>query len=743
VDLGSLKRFFSSQAPILILIGLLLGSLYLISSATQNSDQFNRLYIPLLIINAIELLILASLIIINLSRVVRQYRNHATGSRLTVRLVVLFVVLSVGPVSVLYYFSLGFLRHGIDSWFDVRVDKALDDALNLSRTSLDWRMRDMMRQAQFVAGEVARLPTSALVLSLEERRRQIGAAELSLVDAHGQVLGFSSDDPSVLTPAPVDRVILSQLAGGLAYVGIDPIPSKKAMYARLVVNVPASELVAEERILQALFPVPAGIKDMLGSVQNAYADYERMQFMSGPLKFSFTLSLSIILLLSIFTAVWAAFFLARRLVSPIRVLAIGTRAVAAGEYQRRLPLDGVANDELGFLVKSFNTMMGRIARAQDETRISQQNMENQKVYLETVLGHLSSGVMTFDRDGVLRTVNTSAGQIFKADLEDCVGKALDEELPEAFEHMHDFAFALKGHLQAHDESWQEQITVFGAEGRQVLMCRGVRLPEPNAGMVVVFDDVTALIRAQRDAAWGEVARRLAHEIKNPLTPIQLSAERLRHKYLASMNDEEAGLLDRSTNTIIQQVDTMKEMVKAFSDYARSPKLDLKPYDLEELVAQVVELYRFGNRDLVIETEFESEMELIDLDGGRMRQLLHNLIKNAIEAMVDQPQPRIRITVQTAANVDLHAVEIVVEDNGSGIDEEMLDKVFEPYLSAKPKGSGLGLAIVKKIVEEHNGVIWVDNAPEGGARFSIRLPIHAAVLEPQSRNEQGESDEVAG
>lgn len=731
------KRFFSSQAPILILIALLLGSLYLISSATQNSEQFNRLYIPLLLINAIELLILAGLIVINLSRLIRQYRSNATGSRLTVRLVVLFVVLSVGPVSVLYYFSLGFVRHGIDSWFDVRVDEALDDALNLSRTSLDWRMRGMMRQAEYMAGEIADLPIEKLLLSLNDMRLQMGASELVLVSSQGRVMGFSSDDPSTLTPAPVDRIILSQLAGGLAYVGIDSIPGKQAMFARLVVNVPASILNSETRILQALFPVPAGIKEMLERVQSTYAEYERMQFMSGPLKFSFTLSLSIILLLSIFTAVWAAFYLARRLVAPIRVLAIGTRAVAMGEYQRRLPMDNIANDELGFLVKSFNTMMGRIARAQDEADISQKNMEGQKVYLETVLGHLSSGVMTFDSGGVLRTVNQSANHILKADLSECVGKELGATFPESFEHIQGFNSALRQHLLEPGDSWQEEITVFGTEGRQVLMCRGVRLPAPNIGMVVVFDDVTALIRAQRDAAWGEVARRLAHEIKNPLTPIQLSAERLRHKYLAEMSEEDARLLDRSTNTIIQQVDTMKEMVKAFSDYARTPKLNLKPLDLLELTQQVLELYRFGHRDLQIETDFDSSLGLIDMDSGRMRQLLHNLIKNAIEAIPEQTQPRIKISVHLASNASLHAVEFFVEDNGEGIPEAMIGKLFEPYVSAKPKGSGLGLAIVKKIVEEHNGVIWADNIDEGGARFSMRLPLHRIVDKDQTQTDEAD------
>ncbi len=736
---AALRRFFSSQAPVILLVVLLLGSLYLMSSATQNSEQFSRLYIPLLAINVLELFILAGLIAVNLGRLTRQYRNHATGSRLTVRLVVLFVILAVGPVSVLYYFSLGFVRHGIDSWFDVRVDQALNDALNLSRTALDWRMRDMMRQAEYVADSVSDVPPAALILSLNEMRRQIGALEVALFTTKGQVIAFSSDDATQLAPVGVDKIILSQLESGLAYVGIDPF--KDGLYARLVVNVPSSEFDFEPRVLQALYPVPDGINQLVDSVQAAYAQHERLVFLSGPLKFSFTLTLSIILLLSIFTAVWAAFFLARRLVAPIRILAIGTRAVAQGDYHRRLPVVATPNDELGFLVKSFNTMMGRIARAQEETRVSQRNLENQKLYLETVLDHLSSGVMTLNQDGVLRTVNTTAEQILGSDIAACIGMGLDK-ITERYPHMGEFVAMLDTHMEQQNGSWQEQVTVFGAEGRQLLMCRGVPLPGPDAGHVLVFDDVTALIQAQRDAAWGEVARRLAHEIKNPLTPIQLSAERLRHKYLTMMPEGERRLLDRSTHTIIQQVETMKEMVKAFSDYARSPRLQLSALDFNELVNEVLELYRDDKRPLRIETVFDPRIGRVDVDSGRLRQLIHNLIKNAIEAQAGQADAWVRVETRLLDNAGGQLLELIVEDNGGGIPDAMMAALFEPYISSKTKGSGLGLAIVKKIVEEHNGVIWAENSAAGGARFNIRLPLKSMPKTEQPAAQRSGANEEA-
>jgi len=719
---AAIRRFLSSQTSIFLLIGLLLGSLYLMSSATQNSEQFDRLYIPLLAVNMLELLILAGLIMANVGRLLRQYRNHATGSRLTVRLVVLFVVLSVGPVSVLYYFSLGFVRHGIDSWFDVRVDKAMDDALNLSRTALDWRMRDMMRQAEYVAETVSDVPQDNLVLSLNDMRRRIGAFEVTLLTVNGRVIGFSSTDATKLSPVPVNKVILSQVEAGLAYVGLDP--AEGSLYARLVVNVPASEFFLESRVLQALYPVPAGINELVDSVQTAYTQHERLSFLSGPLKFSFILTLSIILLLSIFSAVWAAFFLARRLVAPIRVLAIGTRAVAQGDYHRRLPLTVTPNDELGFLVKSFNTMMGRIARAQEEARFSQQGLENQKLYLETVLGHLSSGVMSFNQGGVLRTANRAAEQILGSDMRPCVGLGLSG-VAERYPHMEAFVGMLEAHIDNQTEGWQEQSTLFGAEGRQLLMCRGAPLPEPDVGHVVVFDDVTALLQAQRDAAWGEVARRLAHEIKNPLTPIQLSAERLRHKYLPMMTAADSKLLDKSTHTIIQQVETMKDMVKAFSDYARTPTLRLQSLDFNALVSEVLELYHHENHILRFEIMLDSHVGLVEADGGRLRQLLHNLVKNAIEALQGSDNGLIKVETRLVKSSAMHAVELLVEDNGIGISDDMMVELFEPYISSKAKGSGLGLAIVKKIVEEHNGVIWAESIESGGARFMIRLPLKVA------------------
>ncbi len=744
----ALKRRFSGKTPIVLLLALLLGSLYLMGSATENSEQFGRIYIPLLIINGLILLLLLGLIGVKLGHLIRQYRNHATGSRLTVRLVVMFVVLAVTPVSVLYYFSLGFIRHGIDSWFDVRVEQVMSDALELSRTTLDWRLRDMMRQTEQMARSISETAPQQQLKLLSTLRSQAGAREVAIVQPNGNISDFSNANPSQLTPIAIDATVLAQLKSGLAYVGLEPDKdSNEAPFARLVVNIPASSDDVTPRLLQAIFPVPAGIDVLMERVRHASSQYEQLAFFSGPLKFSFTLTLSLVLLLSMFTAIWVAFYLAQRLVAPIRILAIGTRAVTEGDYHRQLPTTVAADDELGFLVKSFNTMMLRIALAQQEAERSRQNLEGQKGYLETVLGHLSSGVMTFNGEGRLLTANAAAEQILGVELNSSIGTTLTQ-IGQAHEHSQAFIEMLLIQIGAAHEGWQEQVALYGAGGRQVLMCRGVHLParrvekQEDAGYVVVFDDVTALLQAQRDAAWGEVARRIAHEIKNPLTPIRLSAERLRHKYLPTMNEEESQLLDRATHTIIQQVENMKDLVKAFAEYARAPQLELLPLDLNALVNEVLELYRSSPRPLLLEVNLDPQINQsrqISADAGRIRQLIHNLVKNAIEAAEGESDIHIKVETHQIAG-EIPQVELSVADSGPGIPDELIDKIFEPYISTKPKGDGLGLAIVKKIVEEHNGTLWAENLSGGGARFNVRLPLQLA--RPPLR-QQTDNNEVIG
>ena len=737
----TLRRLSAGITPVIALFFLLLASLYLMSSATQNSAQFGQLYSFLLVLNLLELVVLVGLIAVNLQRLRRQYREGVVGSRLTVRLVTIFVILSVVPVSLVYYFSVDFLQRGIDSWFDVRTEKALTDSLELSRIALDGRMRDLLRQTDLMARELEGLPPAQALASMDALRHRSGASDLTLMTTHGQVIVFSSDDPTLIVPLQPSESILLSLRQGLTHVGLDPIRDT-GLYVRVIVNVHSSTLNDASQALQALFPVASNMNTLAEGVQTAYAKYQELDYLREPLKFSFTLTLSLVMLLSVLMAVWAALFSARSLTEPVRVLAIGTRAVAAGNYDQQLP-SLPAHDELSFLVTSFNDMTKKIAQARDAAQLSHQQAEQQRAYLEAVLVRLSSGVLTFDAQQVLRTANLAANQILGSDITQHIGKTL-HQIRDDYPPLRVFADALLPHLSGNPQEWREEVALFGSGGRQVLMCRGAPLPHienehtvrhgrspdtenTGSGYVTVFDDITALIQAQRDAAWGEVARRLAHEIKNPLTPIQLSAERLRYKYLDTIaaytgNAEDAHVLDRATRTIIQQVGAMKEMVQAFSDYARAPKLVLQPLNINTLIEDVIDLYRGHDSKIQLLTELDQQLPTIEADTGRFRQLLHNLLKNSLNALHENAGCCIVITTRWVHDTDFNGIELTVRDNGPGIPSDILGTLFEPGVTRKSKGSGLGLAIVKKIVEEHGGVVKAENNPEGGACISVRLPL---------------------
>lgn len=718
-----LKPPRSGLSWIVMLFLLLFASLYLLSAVTQSSEQFGRLYFLLLAINVLGLVVLMVLIGANLWRLVRQYRQGLVGSRLTLRLVITFVILAVVPVSLVFYFSLGFLHRGIDSWFNVRIEEALEDALELSRTSLDARMRELLNQTQFIADELTEVSDGNAALTLNDLRSRSGLEELTLIAQSGRIIASSSTsaDPTSLVPNRPNEVIISQLRQGRNYVGLDPI-ADAGLHVRVVVNVPTNDPTAEARMLQSLMPIAVRQSLLADSVQSAFAKYKELAYLRTPLKYSFTLTLSLALALSLLGAVWAAFFSSRQLVAPIRDLAEGTRAVAAGDYDKKLPI--AANDELGFLVQSFNDMTHRIALARDDAKKSQRQAEGQRTYLETLLGRLSSGVLALDKHRTLRMANAAAGQVLGADLSKRIGDSL-EQIALNYPHLHPFVETLRCHLSDKNQEWREEIILSGAAGQQILQCRGTLLPGVDgkrADHLIVFDDVTTLVQAQRNAAWGEVARRLAHEFKNPLTPIQLSAERLRHKYLKTMNAEDAEVLDRSTHTIVQQVELMKDMVNAFADYARNPPMRPRLLDLNQLINEVLDLYRAGETAGKFQVDLGPKLPYIEADPGRLRQLLHNLIKNSLEAMAGRRGARVTITSRCLVDNDSQVVTLCVQDRGGGIPAEILSRIFEPYATTKPKGTGLGLAIVKRIVEEHGGSLLAENPSDGGARVLVRLPV---------------------
>jgi nitrogen fixation/metabolism regulation signal transduction histidine kinase len=711
-------RKWLSISSMLGLFGSLLLSLLLTSDALQNAARFEQLYSLLLAVNIIALITLFGLIALNLRRLWRQVRRGLAGARLMVRLVTLIVILAVVPVSVVYYFSLEFLHQRLGSWLDVNVDQALNNALELSRVAMDARMREALKNTETIAQELSNVDPVRYVSLLNEAHNRTNVEELTLLGQNGQILAFNGgDEMGGLLPSHPYESLLLQLKRTNTYVSVVPIKDG-SLHIRVVLR-----FVHRNNnflFLHALYPTPERVSNLAAEINNAYEIYKERFYLRESLKLSFTLLLSLILLLSIFSAVWAAFFVARRFVAPLSNLAEGTRAVASGNYDKQFPVSQL--DELGFLVQSFNDMTRNIAQARDEAKHSQQFADRQRTYLEAVLSRLSSGVISLDHAQCLRTANPAASQILGLPLHESVGINLTQ-LQDEHAALQPLYLAIHNHWLTGSQDWRAEVVLFVAGGRKVLMCRGTQLTlddDIESGQVIVFDDVTALIQAQRDAAWSEVARRLAHEIKNPLTPIQLSAERLRQKYLQKMPEKDAEILDRLTHTIIQQVDAMKEMLNAFSDYARTPQMRWQRIQLNDLIKEVLDLYL--NEQAFITTKFDENLPPVEVDRGRLRQVLHNLVKNALEA---NPQDTsIAVTTRYLAESNFECVELRMQDQGEGIPEHLLDQIFEPYVTTKTKGTGLGLAIVKKIVEEHGGMVWIENNP--GACVVIRLPVAPQV-----------------
>lgn len=695
------------------LFGLLLLSLQLMSSASQASSELSEMYSWLLVVNAIGLVVLFCLVVVNVYSLGRQLRKQEAGSKLTFRMLSLFVLQALAPAAIVFYFSMQFLHQSIDSWFNVEIDRAMDDALELSQVSLDQRMRWHIKQTLLVSTALANKSDTLMALEIANWREMIEAREMAVFTGSGRIVASSSVNPSDILPNMPDEQVWLQLKQNGQYYAIEP-DEDGGIQIRVVQKIQNDE----PRFLQALFAVPVRIADLADSIEFAFVRYQEMRFLQRSLTQSFSLLLSLVLLLSLLAAIWLAFILIRHIVAPVKELVKGTQAVAAGHYRQQLPV--LAQDDLGFLVESFNLMTKRIARSRDEARAASLEVESQRVYLEIILANLTTGVISFDANCKIRTANQAAYRILHIPVSRFIGQKLNA-LIEDYPEMADSLETLRDLLQQGDELWERRIAFMGPNGRQELLCRGTPLFSKDGvrmGAVMVFDDVTDLIQAQKNAAWGEVARRLAHEIKNPLTPIQLSAERLQHKLTQELSEESAKMLSRATRTIVQQVEAMKRMVDDFAEYARPAKKQVKKINLLDLVRDVMNLYALQSGVRFTLAAEGSEFP-VEVDPDNIRQVLHNLIKNAQEAMAGKG--KIDISLRQVHKNNLDYVELAIYDEGVGLESDQIARIFEPYVTNKIKGTGLGLAIVKKVIEEHGGVIWVDTAYNKGAGFVIQLP----------------------
>ncbi len=697
-------------------------AVFLLATATSNTALFAQGYDTLLLVNAVLIGVLMLVVGWQLWRLRRSRRKGVFGSRLAVRLVLLFALVAVLPGALVYAVSVQFIGRSIESWFDVRVDRALEGGLALGQKTLDYLLKDTVNKGTQMAVMLAdsRGNTAA---ALGRAAEQLNAYEAALFSPSGAVLAVAGTGASSATPEPPPLAALRLARLQQPYSKIEQALDG-GLVLRVVVPVNTEDSLNPLRVLQIVEPVPKALAQDAERVQAGVRDYQELSFSRGSLKRLYALTLTLTLLLALTSALGLAVVLSERFAAPLGLLAEGTRAVAQGDFTRRQPV--VSRDELGVLTESFNTMTVQLAEARTREEESRHAIETTSAYLESILGNLSAGVLVFDDRHRLRTVNPSAAVILQQPLADLLGLSLAEwgsRLPA----LAPFADLVgEGFQGSHDGHWQKEAALTVANLSRTLLMRGTRLPGTASagGDVLVFDDVSELVQAQRDAAWAEVARRLAHEIKNPLTPIQLSAERLAMKLTAKLDASDAETLRRGTQTIVSQVGAMKHMVDDFAIYARQPRPgQFAQVDLTGLLLDVLALY--DNLGPHVALSLPDTPLYIQGEPTRLRQVLHNLLSNAVDAQADVANPRFAISL---APRDSGAT-LVFEDGGPGFAEDILAHAFEPYVTTKAKGTGLGLAIVKKIVDEHGGRVLLANAPQGGARVTLVFPAMAAGTKP--------------
>ncbi len=695
-----------------ILLSVILGSslLYLLSSSSVNTQILSSHYYVLLGLTGSLALSLAGLVGYQFWRLRSKIKNNVFGARLSLRLTLFFIGIAVLPGILVYAVSVDFLGKSIESWFDVRVEKALEGGLNLGKNSLDNSLKVLSKKTRFIALLLAEKDPENFSSDLQHLIVEGDYQQIALFSSNGKVVARASKQKTN-TVAPLDAAVLAEV---LAKGEAASIESGAQLTLRAQALVRPSALPETRYILQFTQAVEPQIQADAEMVQAVYGDYQALVLSRIGLKRLYGITLTLSLLVVLLTAVSAAFFISETIGASLESLAAGTRAVAQGDFTGQYPVR--SGDELGALTGLFNQMTRQLLDAKNASEAQQRQVENTKGYLESVLTHLSSGVIGLDETFHVRSVNTSAAQILGIPLLDMQQLSL-LELAEKHSLLTSFCQTIKhsfGH--AANLEWQQQLERLSKQGNQILLMRGTQLPKASGGgYVVVFDDISHLLQAERQAAWGEVARRLAHEIKNPLTPIQLFAERLQYKLAPSLTGADAALLQRATQTIVAQVAAMKNMVSDFANYARGPALKLVPLDLHQLVKEAASLYEANAHE--VHLDLQASQRWINGDATRLRQVLHNLLKNAQDALQDTALPFVTLSTHS------HAGQIVlqVKDNGIGFAPQVLARAFEPYMTTKSKGTGLGLAIVKKIVEEHGGHISLENEQGGGACVTLTLP----------------------
>ena len=695
---------------LILLVALAAALVYSLTLATNSGSPLSEYFWWLIAAGGLIVTTLLAILLRYGWLLLRHNRHNMLGSRLTRRLALMFTLIAVLPGLFLFGVSAQFISYSINSWFGNDTAQALESSLTLSKSALDNTLDNTIEQAAALQVEIISR-TSMGGTAAEALRLSGETARFSQVGLYNPADGTTEliSNPAALPPPPAEKEVAEELQQHGSSRSVTNINGK--LYAQGWLALPAPQEKGKALFFRR--PIPDNVARDAELIENARSKYAELTYAKQGLQTFFLITLLAAALLSIMLALVIALYFARRFIEPILSLAEGAKAVAQGDFSQPRPV--YRNDELGQLTRLFNHMTEQLAIAREAEELNRIRQEAARHYLETVLESLTAGVITLDEAGRLKTLNHSAENILGLPLSELSGSNW-HDWPQSVPQYLLLTELFQTILATEHTGKPVQTAYTGGDEARILLAKATPLPADNGGgTVLVFDDITLLVRAQKEAAWGEVAKRLAHEIRNPLTPIQLSAERLAWKLQDKLGEQDAQILTRSTDTIIKQVAAMKEMVEAFRNYARAPSLKLEKQDLNKIIEEVLLLYEAGA--CTFDAVFSNIPAVMYADTTAMRQVLHNIFKNAAEAAEEAAQPQVHIHT---ANAD-GQITLTVTNNGKSFSKDMLANAFEPYVTDKPTGTGLGLPVVKKIVEEHGGRIALSNPAEGGASVKITLP----------------------
>jgi len=695
---------------IVAFIGIAL--LILLAKAISNSELISGDSFRILLgLNILFICSLIGLIAVQIFRLLQSVKKEITGSRLTLRLVLSFALMGIVPVLIVYLVSVNFLTKSIESWFDVKVESALEGGLTLGQKTIDILMNDIELKGKSIAYSIGNSDPQQRDSLLTDLRAKFGIQDAVIFDQDSIIIGVSSEKNDLIPPIPsIDDLE----RGAQGFFGRIEEVKDDQIYLKTFTPITPKSAMSKRLILQLTQPIPPSISNLALSVESVYDEYQQLTYSRNSLKIIYILTLTLVLLLALLSSVAASFVISRRFSSPLAMLADATKQISKGNYKKIIPEQG--KDEIGVLIRSFNSMTSQLGEATRNSEKDRKGLEVARTFLETILAHLTTGVIVLDDKKIIRLNNISASIMLtnkkiilkNKPIKDVVATNL------IFKPIYDFVEAYINNIKINKKEVSQEFKLNQDKQEKTIMLQITPLID-NKGKsyVLVMDDISEVTQSQRHSAWGEVARRLAHEIKNPLTPIQLSAERIQHKFKDKLSKEDSHILERSTNTIVNQVNALKIMVNEFAEYARPPKIQKDKIRIDNLVEEVIDLYEI---DKIISVKKDKNIPIIYADQNKLRQVIVNLLENSQDALKKIKNPKIKISIKKKVN----EVKLIVEDNGSGIPDEIIGRIFEPYVTSKKTGTGLGLAVVHKIIEEHEGKIKIDRIKKSGTRITITL-----------------------